>query len=32
MKITAVDTFLVRPRWVFVRVQTDAGITGWGDI
>jgi galactonate dehydratase len=31
MKITAVDTFYVRPRWVFVRIQTDEGITGWGE-
>jgi galactonate dehydratase len=31
MKITAVDTFLVRPRWTFVRVRTDEGITGWGE-
>ena len=31
LKITAVDTFLVRPRWVFVRIQTDEGITGWGE-
>jgi galactonate dehydratase len=31
MKITAVDTFLVRPRWTFVRIQTDEGISGWGE-
>ena len=31
MKITAVDTFLVRPRWTFLRIQTDEGITGWGE-
>jgi galactonate dehydratase len=31
MKITAVTTFLVPPRWCFVRVDTDAGISGWGE-
>ncbi len=31
MKITAVDTFAVAPRWLFCRVETDAGIVGWGE-
>lgn len=31
MKITAIETYLVRPRWCFVEIQTDAGITGWGE-
>ena len=31
MKITNVETFLVRPRWVFLRIDTDEGITGWGE-
>lgn len=31
MKITAINTYLVRPRWCFVEVETDAGITGWGE-
>lgn len=31
MKITAVDSFLVAPRWVFVRIRTDEGLTGWGE-
>ena len=31
MKITAISTFLVPPRWCFVRIDTDAGITGWGE-
>jgi len=31
MKITAITTFLVPPRWCFVRVDTDAGISGWGE-
>jgi galactonate dehydratase len=31
VKITAVDPFLVPPQWLFVRVRTDEGITGWGE-
>lgn len=31
MKITSVDTFLVPPRWLFCRVETDEGIVGWGE-
>jgi galactonate dehydratase len=31
MKITRLTTFLVPPRWLFVRVDTDAGISGWGE-
>jgi galactonate dehydratase len=31
MKITKLTTFLVPPRWCFLKVETDAGITGWGE-
>ncbi|HEY2674403.1 MAG TPA: galactonate dehydratase [Rugosimonospora sp.] len=31
MKITAMETFLVPPRWLFLRIQTDEGIVGWGE-
>jgi galactonate dehydratase len=31
MKITALTTFLVPPRWLFVKIDTDAGISGWGE-
>jgi galactonate dehydratase len=31
MKITALETFLIPPRWLFLRVATDEGITGWGE-
>ncbi len=31
MKITNINTYLVRPRWCFVEVETDAGFTGWGE-
>ncbi len=31
MKIVEVNTYLVRPRWAFVEIITDDGITGWGE-
>ncbi len=31
LKITKLETFLVRPRWLFLKVHTDAGITGLGE-
>ena len=31
IKITKVNTYFVRPRWGFVEIETDAGITGWGE-
>jgi len=31
MKIINIETFPVPPRWLFVRVDTDEGITGWGE-
>ena len=31
MKIVRLDTYLVPPRWCFLRIETDAGITGWGE-
>ncbi len=31
MKITKLETFFVRPRWVFLKVHTDEGVTGWGE-
>jgi galactonate dehydratase len=31
MKITRIETFLVPPRWLFVRIETDDGIVGWGE-
>jgi galactonate dehydratase len=29
--ITRVETFLVAPRWLFVRIETASGIVGWGE-
>ena len=31
MKIGRIETFYVPPRWLFVRVETDDGATGWGE-
>lgn len=31
MKIIGVETFLVPPRWLFCRVETDDGVVGWGE-
>lgn len=31
MKITAVHTYIVPPRWLFLKIETDAGISGWGE-
>ncbi|MFJ3659777.1 galactonate dehydratase [Streptomyces sp. NPDC090119] len=31
MKITALTTYLVAPRWLFLKIETDEGITGWGE-
>lgn len=31
MKITHLETFIVPPRWLFLKVETDNGITGWGE-
>ncbi|TPN89808.1 galactonate dehydratase [Mesorhizobium sp. CU2] len=31
MKITALTTYVVPPRWLFLKIETDAGITGWGE-
>jgi galactonate dehydratase len=31
LKITALKTFVVAPRWLFLKVETDEGISGWGE-
>ncbi|NRQ39175.1 galactonate dehydratase [Nonomuraea sp. NN258] len=31
MKIAGFETFLVEPRWLFLRIDTDEGVTGWGE-
>src|ERR1700741_2661091 len=32
VKITKVETFVLKNSWVFVKISTDAGITGWGEM
>lgn len=31
MRISHIETFHVRPRWLLVRVRTDTGLHGWGE-
>jgi len=31
MKITSLTTHRVAPRWMFLKIETDEGITGWGE-
>ncbi|GAA0928781.1 galactonate dehydratase [Pseudonocardia zijingensis] len=31
MKIVGYELFPVAPRWLFLRVDTDAGVSGWGE-
>lgn len=31
VKITRLETFLVKPRWIFLKIHTDAGVTGLGE-
>jgi len=31
MKITNLQVFHVKPRWSFLKISTDEGITGWGE-
>ncbi len=31
VKVTKLETFLVKPRWIFLKVHTDAGVVGLGE-
>ena len=31
MKITRLSTYRVAPRWMFLKMETDAGLSGWGE-
>lgn len=31
MKITRITSYPVRPRWLFVKMETDEGVVGWGE-
>ena len=30
MRVTKLTTFSVPPRWLFLKIETDEGIVGWG--
>lgn len=32
IKVTGIETFILTNSWVFVKITTDAGITGWGEM
>ncbi len=32
IKITKIETFILKNSWVFVKISTDAGISGWGEM
>jgi galactonate dehydratase len=32
VKVTKVESFVLKNSWVFVKISTDAGITGWGEM
>lgn len=31
MKISKIETFIIAPRWHFIRIETDEGLVGWGE-
>ena len=31
MKIVQLSTYHAAPRWLFLKIETDEGITGWGE-
>jgi len=31
MRITGYELFIVPPRWLFLKIETDEGIAGWGE-
>jgi galactonate dehydratase len=31
VKITSMTTYAVPPRWLFLKIETDGGIVGWGE-
>jgi galactonate dehydratase len=32
VKVTKIETFVLKNTWVFVKISTDAGVTGWGEM
>jgi galactonate dehydratase len=31
LRITKLETMLVKPRWLFLKIHTDEGVIGWGE-
>lgn len=31
MKIVRLSTYRIAPRWMFLKIETDEGVTGWGE-
>jgi len=31
VKITAMTTYVLPPRWLFLKIETDVGVVGWGE-
>jgi len=32
LKVTKIESFVLKNSWVFVKLSTDAGVTGWGEM
>ena len=32
MKISGISVYEVKPRWIFVKISTDEGQEGWGEM
>ena len=32
IRVTGIESFVLKNSWVFVKITTDAGITGWGEM
>lgn len=32
MKITGFKVYKIKPRWIFIKISTDEGIEGWGEL
>ena len=32
IKVTKIESFVLKNTWVFVKISTDAGVTGWGEM
>ena len=32
MKITDIKVYTLKPRWIFIKISTDEGIEGWGEM